>query len=104
MQTAIRFAGTCPTCGRHLHIPIDLHGKLVRCHGCGAEFRATGRRELSQQKSLPQEAAPVSVEPTRAGTGFEGSSGQRNSLDIRVDTLLAAADRQLHQACMHHSR
>jgi hypothetical protein len=104
MPTAIRFAGTCPTCGRHLHIPIDLHGKWVRCHGCGAEFLAIGRRELSQQESTPQESALASAEPKEAGKGLQGASGLRSSLDFRVDSLLAAADRQLHQACMHHSR
>jgi hypothetical protein len=91
MPTAIRFAGTCPTCGRHLHIPIDLHGKWVRCHGCGAEFLATGRRELSHPASTPQESD-------------RGSTEQRDSLDLRIDSLLAAADRQLHQACLHNSR
>lgn len=86
MQTAIRFAGICPTCGRYLHIPIDLHGKWVRCHGCSAEFRATGRQELGQHEAV------------------RTSSDHQSMLDMRVDSLLAAADRQLHQACVHTSR
>lgn len=71
MHTAIRFDKACPTCGRHLHIPIELYGKLVRCHGCNAEFRASGHEV------------------------------QRTPLDSRVDTLLAAADRQLERSCVH---
>ncbi|MFN6127379.1 MAG: hypothetical protein ACK6DC_18605 [Planctomycetota bacterium] len=81
MQRAIRFHRNCPTCGRPLHIPIDLYGKLVRCHGCNAEFRATGEetsRPMGQQ-------AP-----------------QHNTLDFRVDSLLAAAERQLEEKMDRH--
>jgi hypothetical protein len=90
MQRAIRFHRNCPTCGRHLHIPIDLYGKLVRCHGCNAEFRATGEETSRQGETVPP---PMGQQ-----------TSQRSTLDFRVDSLLAAADRQLDQAWMHVPR
>lgn len=96
MHTAIRFAGSCPTCGRHLHIPIELYGKRVRCHGCNAEFRANSQRE--------------SVSFREAGSVGHGQDSRvchlsetipalpQSALDLRIDSLIAAADRQLHQA------
>lgn len=91
MNKAIRFTGACPTCGRHLHIPIELYGKLVRCHGCNAEFRASGQRE-----SVPG--------PIISSIWENKQATQRASLDLRVDALLAAADRQLDQPCLHVHR
>lgn len=91
MNKAIRFAGTCPTCGRHLHIPIELYGKLVRCHGCNAEFRASGDRQSNPG-------------PMISSISENKQAVQRGSLDFRVDALLAAADRQLDQPCLHAHR
>ncbi|MCU0709488.1 MAG: hypothetical protein MUF23_14455 [Pirellula sp.] len=91
MKNAIRFAGTCPTCGRSLHIPIELYGKPVCCHGCGAEFRAASTREHA-----------ATCEISSIGEVQEiGSVTQRSNLDSRVDSLLAAADRQLDLAHVH---
>jgi hypothetical protein len=85
MVGSLRFFGTCPTCGRKLHIPIELLGKLVQCHGCTAEFRATG------DKSPYEAHAASSSSPGMAETA------SRVNLDLRVESLLEAADRQLRQ-------
>ena len=70
MSNSVRFAKTCPTCGRTLQIPVDLMGKDVCCHGCGANFRA-----------MTSEVRPKLREP-------EG-------IDERVDRLIQAADQRL---------
>jgi hypothetical protein len=73
MPSSVRFAKACPTCGRALQIPIELLGKDVCCHSCGAAFRATQ----------------------------SGSGGQtypaKECIDQRVDRLIQEADRQLSQ-------
>ena len=69
MPSSVRFAKVCPTCGRTLQIPVELLGKDVRCHGCGAGFRANASNE----------SKPKQVE----------------ELDQRVDRLIQEADRQL---------
>jgi hypothetical protein len=70
MASSVRFAKVCPTCGRTLQIPVELLGKDVCCHGCGAAFRASISEPVAQLGS------------------FEG-------IDERVDRLIQAADKQL---------
>lgn len=91
MKNAIRFAGTCPTCGRSLNIPIELYGKPVCCHGCGAQFRAVGQREHPSTPGVSE------FSDIREIVG----ANQRSNLDSRVEFLLAAADRQLDLAHVH---
>jgi len=78
MAGSIRFSGTCPTCGRVLFVPVEMLGLQVRCHGCGAEFQSSAKSEPN----------------------FEACSrhAENGNLDSRVDSLLAAADRQLEAA------
>ena len=70
MSSSVRFAKVCPTCGRTLQIPVDLLGRDVCCHGCGAGFRATA-------------------------SDFSNCTCPTEPLDDRVDRLIQAADRQL---------
>ena len=71
MAGSIRFSGTCPSCGTVRFVPVEMLGQSVRCHGCGAEFQSsTSEREAKSHANL----------------------------DSRVDSLLAAADRQLAAA------
>jgi hypothetical protein len=70
MSNSVRFAKACPTCGRTLQIPVELLGRDVCCHGCGAGLRAT-----------------VSDEGSKSGT--------TEDIDARVDRLIQAADKQL---------
>jgi len=100
MCPSMRFDGNCPTCGRHLHIPVELYGKRVRCHGCNAEFRATAQRE-PLPSPLPSD---ISTGPISTGPISTGSTTVWNiPLDVRVDALLAAADRQIDQAGLANS-
>ncbi len=69
MSSSVRFAKVCPTCGRTLQIPVELLGKDVCCHGCGAGFRANSSNESKPKHS--------------------------EELDQRVDRLIQEADRQL---------
>ena len=69
MSSSVRFAKVCPTCGRTLQIPVELLGRVVCCHGCGASFRAS-TAESVQQKN------------------FE-------DIDQKVDRLIQEADKQL---------
>jgi len=69
MSSSVRFAKGCPTCGRTLQIPVELWGKDVFCHGCGAGFRANALNE-----SVPK---------------------QVEELDQRVDRLIQEAEKQL---------
>jgi hypothetical protein len=69
MSSSVRFAKVCPTCGRTLQIPVDLLGRDVCCHGCGAAFKATASNEVR----------------ARAG----------EDIDQRVDRLIQEADKQL---------
>lgn len=77
MPVSVRFAKTCPTCGRALQIQIELLGKDVCCHGCGAAFRAVEDRY--DNVSNPAGCADSLYE----------------SVDQRVDRLIQEADRQL---------
>jgi trans-aconitate methyltransferase len=70
MSNSVRFAKVCPTCGRTLQIPVELIGKDVCCHGCGAGLRAT----VSEN-------------------GLSAASVE--GIDERVDRLIQAADKQL---------
>jgi hypothetical protein len=70
MPSSVRFAKVCPTCGRTLQIPVELLGKDVCCHGCGAGFRAN--------------AGEISAK-----------AGAAEDIDERVDRLIQAADKQL---------
>ncbi len=72
MSSSVRFAKVCPTCGRTLQIPVELLGKDVCCHGCGAGFRA-----IASDESV--------------------KSGMGEGIDQKVDRLIQAADRQLEQ-------
>jgi transcription elongation factor Elf1 len=72
MSNSVRFAKRCPTCGRTLQIPVDMIGKEVCCHGCGASFHAT----------MLETAPKLNI--------YEG-------IDERVDRLIQAADQQLQQ-------
>jgi hypothetical protein len=72
MSNSVRFAKSCPTCGRTLQVPVDMIGKEVCCHGCGASFCA----------SL--------TENGRTLNSYEG-------IDERVDRLIQAADQQLQK-------
>ena len=69
MSSSVRFAKVCPTCGRTLQIPVELLGRDVCCHGCGAEFKA----------NASEDAAPKIIE----------------GIDQRVDRLIQEADKQL---------
>ncbi len=102
MTGSIRFAGACPTCGRSLHVPVELHGKLVQCHGCGAEFRATSGSERPLGPGLQTMACRDHIAFGRDACGRETYrvEAYRGDLDNRVDSLLEAADRQLEQACL----
>jgi hypothetical protein len=70
MSNSVRFAKVCPTCGRTLQIPVELLGREVCCHGCGAGLRAT----ISQDSN---------------------KTGGSEDIDARVDRLIQAADKQL---------
>ncbi len=69
MSSSVRFAKVCPTCGRTLQIPVELLGRDVCCHGCGAGFKAS-----DSECSLP---------------------GKVEGIDQRVDRLIQEADKQL---------
>ena len=84
MAGSIRFSGTCPTCGRVLFVPVEMLGLQVRCHACGAEFKSSAKSEPSFGASCRQT--------------------ENENLDSRVDSLLAAADRQLEAACWTSSQ
>ncbi len=64
MGSSTRFLRSCPTCGRHLDIPVDQIGRRVMCGHCHAEFSAT------------------------ATVGF-ASEKIENNLDDRIERLLA---------------
>lgn len=70
MSNSVRFAKVCPTCGRTLHIPVDLLGKEVCCQGCGAGFKALISEGISEK-------------------------GESEGIDARVERLIQAADKQL---------
>lgn len=70
MSSSVRFAKICPTCGRTLQIPVELLGKEVCCHGCGAGFKANS---------------------SDVSTSFPAAE----DIDQRVDRLIQEADRQL---------
>ncbi len=69
MSNSVRFAKVCPTCGRTLQIPVELLGRDVCCHGCGAGFKANAL----------EAGDPVKTE----------------DIDERVERLIQAADKQL---------
>jgi len=69
MSSSVRFAKVCPTCGRTLQIPVELLGKDVCCHGCGAGLKANTTED-------PRVSAPEDI-------------------NQRVDRLIQEADRQL---------
>jgi hypothetical protein len=64
MRSSTRFTKSCPTCGRHLDIPIEQMGRRVMCSHCHAEFLATTHVNIASER----------VE---------------NNLDERIDRLLA---------------
>ncbi|MFN9987911.1 MAG: hypothetical protein ACK52S_20355 [Pirellula sp.] len=99
MTGSIRFVGSCPTCGRKLHVPIELYGKRVRCHACNAEFCATSASPHLPHIN-PQDFQSLGNPPVHSPNGTLPHAFQRESLDSRVDTLLAQADKQLQQACL----
>ncbi len=45
MASGTYFFRSCPTCGRHLNIRIELLGKDVECGQCRAVFTATQETE-----------------------------------------------------------
>lgn len=69
MSSSVRFAKVCPTCGRTLQIPVELLGREVCCHGCGASFKAS-TAEAVRQKNV-------------------------EDIDQKVDRLIQEADKQL---------
>ena len=69
MSSSVRFAKICPTCGRTLQIPVELLGRDVCCHGCGAGFKAG-----VSEGSVPSKAEDI---------------------DQIVDRLIQEADKQL---------
>ncbi len=69
MTSSVRFAKVCPTCGRTLQIPVELLGRDVCCHGCGASFKARTAETENQPKN-------------------EG-------IDEKVNRLIQEADKQL---------
>ena len=69
MSSSVRFAKVCPTCGRTLQIPVELLGRDVCCHGCGAGFKANSSEDVATRI----------VE----------------DIDQRVDRLIQEADKQL---------
>ena len=69
MSSSVRFAKVCPTCGRTLQIPVELLGRDVCCHGCGAGFKANSSDDV----------APRIIE----------------DIDQKVDRLIQEADKQL---------
>lgn len=79
MPVSVRFAKSCPTCGRALQIQIELLGKDVCCHGCGAAFRAVEDR--------------FDARSNQSGC----IDARSESVDQRVDRLIQEADRQLAQ-------
>ena len=69
MSSSVRFAKACPTCGRTLQIPVELLGRDVCCHGCGASFKAKTSDEVHLRID--------------------------EDIDQRVDRLIQEADKQL---------
>lgn len=41
MASGTFFVRSCPTCGRHLEVRVELLGRDVECVHCGANFKAT---------------------------------------------------------------
>lgn len=48
MASGTYFFRSCPTCGRHLNIRIELLGREVECAQCSATFVATEETETSR--------------------------------------------------------
>ena len=69
MSSSVRFAMVCSTCGRTLQIPVELLGRDVCCHGCGAGFKAVANETEQVRKT--------------------------EDFDQRVDRLIQEADKQL---------
>ena len=47
MASVTYFFRSCPTCGRHLNVRIELLGREVECVQCHAVFVATEEPEIS---------------------------------------------------------
>ncbi len=41
----LRFAQSCPTCGRRINIRLELLGRTIACPHCHAEFLASDRSQ-----------------------------------------------------------
>lgn len=67
-MSAIRFARTCPNCGKMLEIGVDRIGKDFHCYHCGQRFTA--------------------------GIGTARADAEHVT-DERIDRLLDAADRHV---------
>lgn len=48
MASGTYFFRSCPTCGRHLNVRIELLGREVECTQCRATFLATEESESSR--------------------------------------------------------
>lgn len=48
MASGTYFFRSCPTCGRHLNVRIELLGREVECTQCSATFVATEETETSR--------------------------------------------------------
>lgn len=48
MASGTYFFRSCPTCGRHLNVRIELLGREVECTQCRATFVATEEAESSR--------------------------------------------------------
>ncbi len=48
MASGTYFFRSCPTCGRHLNVRIELLGREVECAQCRAIFVATEEAETSR--------------------------------------------------------
>ncbi len=50
MASGTYFFRSCPTCGRHLNIRVELLGREVECGQCRATFTACEEAEVAQDE------------------------------------------------------
>jgi hypothetical protein len=79
MPNATYFGQECPTCGRRLHIRVELLGKSVVCQHCGGRFVACdpASRAGNGSDETVLERAEQLLQTTTEGIQYSRNPGPR---------------------------
>lgn len=71
------FVRSCPSCGRHLEIRVELLGREVRCLHCGRQFMAHEHSIENQELRVEEALAKAQrlIDSVRAFNSTTSQSG-----------------------------